>query len=129
MLYAHGAWLNLAGFYPHVGRLDEMVDAIGQATPPKMNRPHFACGCGGDTHHGAAQPSRSVPVVARYLASSATVEDAPVFEAHYLLATILERQGDKQAAAEQYGAALSQAKSFSPARDALDHLKRQTNRE
>jgi hypothetical protein len=56
------------------------------------------------------------------------VEDAPVCEAHYLLATIPERQGDKQPA-EQYGAALSQAKSFSPARDALDHLKRQTNRE
>jgi Tfp pilus assembly protein PilF len=59
----------------------------------------------------------------RYLSSNATVEDAPVFKAHYLLGTILEREGNKQAAAEQYRAALSLAKNFSPARDALNRLK------
>jgi len=40
-----------------------------------------------------------------------------------LLGTILEREGDKEAAAEQYGAALSLAKSFYPAQDALSRLK------
>jgi hypothetical protein len=50
------------------------------------------------------------------------MEDAPVFKAHYLLGTILEREGDKKAAAEQYRTALSLAKSFSPAQDALNRL-------
>ena len=61
----------------------------------------------------------------RYMASGATVEDAPVFKAHYLLA-ILEREGDLQAAAEQYRAALFLAKRFSPGQDALNRLKHQT---
>ena len=56
----------------------------------------------------------------RYVSSCGTVEDAPVFKAHYLLGTILERDGDKKAAAEQYQAALSLAKSFSPARDSFE---------
>lgn len=124
-----GAWLNLAGFYRHVGRWDEMADAIGQATAPKMNRPDLLVGAAEMLIKARRNLPEASQLLRRYLASSATVEDAPVFKAHYLLGTILERQGDKQAAAEQYRAALSLAKSFSPARDALDHLKQQTNSE
>ena len=56
------------------------------------------------------------------------MKDAPVFKAHYLLGTILEREGDKKAVAEQYRAALSLAKSFSPGQDALNRLIQQPNR-
>jgi len=56
--------------------------------------------------------------------SSPTVEQAPAFKAHYLLGTILEKQGNREQAAEQYRASLSMAKSFSRAQAALERLNR-----
>jgi hypothetical protein len=53
------------------------------------------------------------------------VEAAPAFKAHYLLGTALEQQGDKSAAAQEYRASLSLARSFTLAQDALDRLNRQ----
>ena len=50
------------------------------------------------------------------------VEGAPTFEAHYLLGSILEKMGDSQAAVVEYRAALSLAKDYSPAQDALKRL-------
>ncbi|MBZ5570411.1 MAG: hypothetical protein LAO09_00850, partial [Acidobacteriia bacterium] len=61
----------------------------------------------------------------RYLANG-TVEEAPAFKAHYLLGTLLEKDGDKAAAAQEYRAALALVSSFSPARDALNRLERQS---
>ena len=71
---------------------------------------------------------RSIPQAIRLLRhylSGGTVEESPAFKAHYLLGTLLEHQGDKRAAAEEYRAALSLAASFTPARNALDRLNRQ----
>ena len=52
------------------------------------------------------------------------VEQAPAFKAHYLLGTVLEKQGDKPAAAREYRTALTLAKSFSAAQEALDRVNR-----
>jgi Tfp pilus assembly protein PilF len=60
----------------------------------------------------------------RYIDSSATVEEAPVFKAHYMLGEVFEKQGDRQAAAEEYRAALSMAHSYTRAQDALKRLER-----
>ena len=66
----------------------------------------------------------AVQFLRRYLALNSKVEEAPAFKAHYLLGTALEKQGDKQAAAQEYRAALSLAKDFSRAQEALDRLNR-----
>jgi hypothetical protein len=58
----------------------------------------------------------------RYLSSSVTAEDAPVFKAHYLLGKMLEQQGLKTQAISQYETALAFAKDFAPARAALERL-------
>jgi len=122
---SHGAalaWLNLAFFYRHTGRLDAMQDAIRQASAAPMNQPEVLM-------EGAAillRSHRDLPqatqLLRRYLASNPTVEAAPAFKAHYLLGTALEQQGDKPAAAQEYRASLVLAKSFAPARTALDRL-------
>jgi tetratricopeptide (TPR) repeat protein len=122
-----GTWLNLAGFYRHTGRLAEMEDALGHATAPEMHRPDLLMGAA-EMLIGTGRYLEAAQLLRRYLSSDATVEDAPVFKAHYLLGTVLEREGDKQAAVEQYRAALSLAKNFSPAQDALNRLMRQTKR-
>lgn len=122
-----GAWLNLARFYRHRGRWNEMEDAIHHATAPEMHRPDLLL----DAAQMLIDSQRNLPGAAdllrRYISASGTVEDAPVFKAHYLLGTIQERNGDMQAAAEQYRAALALVKNYTLAQTALTRLKLVTN--
>jgi Flp pilus assembly protein TadD len=59
----------------------------------------------------------------RYL-STTTVEQAPPFKAHYMLGSILEKQGDRAGAAREYQTALALAKDFGRAREALIRVNR-----
>jgi tetratricopeptide (TPR) repeat protein len=65
-----------------------------------------------------------VQLLRTYLASDTKSEDAPAFQAHYLLGSILEKQGDRQGAVEEYRAALALAREFDSARQALERLSR-----
>jgi cytochrome c-type biogenesis protein CcmH/NrfG len=117
-----GTWMDLAQFYRRTNRFDEMQAAIQQATSAQKNQ-HVLL--------AAAEvlilTQRDLPAAAellrRYLASE-TVEDAPAFKAHYLLGCLLERQGNTQAAAQEYRNALSLARDFSLAQDALKRIDR-----
>ena len=124
---SHGSansWLNLAIFYRHTGRLDQMEAAIEHAASAQMD----PTGAVMDAAELLIRTKRNVPESARllrqYLSSQSTVEQAPAFKAHYLLGTVLEQQGNKQAAADEYRAALSLAKDFSLAHQALDRVNR-----
>jgi TolA-binding protein len=57
--------------------------------------------------------------VRKYLSLPAQNEEAPAFEAHYVLGEILEKQGDRSAAAEQYRASLALAGDYRPSQEAL----------
>jgi tetratricopeptide (TPR) repeat protein len=124
---SHGSansWLNLAIFYRHIGRLDEMEAAIQHAASAQMD----PTGAVMDAAELLIRTKRNVPESARllrqYLSSQSTVEQAPAFKAHYLLGTVLEQQGNKEAAADEYRAALALAKDFSLAHQALDRVNR-----
>jgi hypothetical protein len=56
----------------------------------------------------------------RYLA--APVEEGPAFKAHDQLGQLLERQGDRKAAAAEYRAAISLSQHFTRAQDGLKRL-------
>jgi tetratricopeptide (TPR) repeat protein len=121
---SHGganAWLNLALFYRKAGRLDDMQDALKKAASAPMDQPEVLV----DAASTLLRANRDLPfatqLVRRYLSSS-TVEQAPPFKAHYLLGNILEKQGDKQGAAKEYQAALTMAKDFGRAREALNRV-------
>ncbi len=122
---SHGAalaWLNLAFFYRHTGRLDAMEDAIRHASSAPMSQPEVLMESAAillRTHRDLPQATQ---LLRRYLAFNPTVEAAPAFKAHYLLGIALEQQGDKPAAAQEYRASLVLAKSFAPAQTALDRL-------
>jgi len=114
-------WLNLALFLRRQKRFDEMEQAIvklSQAPMPKL-----------DVLVEASQmlyrAGRSYPFVkellSRYLASG-PVEAAPAFKAHYLLGLLLEKQGDKAGAAQEYRASLSLARNFGMAQQALNRV-------
>lgn len=119
-----GPWLALANFYRRSRRYPEMEEAVIRATDPKFARP--------DVLMEAAQvlitAGRNFPgateLLQRYIHSQATVEDAPVFKAHYLLGLVLEKEGNKAGAAEQYRTALGLAKGYAVAQNALNHVQR-----
>jgi tetratricopeptide (TPR) repeat protein len=122
---SHGAalaWLNLAFFYRHTGRMVPMEDAIRHATASPMDRPEVLM----ESAEMLLRSKRDLPqasqLLRRYLSAGSTVEAAPAFKAHYLLGTALEQQGDKPAAAQEYRASLSLAKRFALAQTALNRL-------
>jgi TolA-binding protein len=70
--------------------------------------------------------NRALPQAAEqmkaYIQSGQTVEEAPLFRAHYLLGEILTKSGDKAQAVAEYRAALALASSYQPAAAALSRL-------
>ena len=117
-----GTWMALARFYRRASRFDEMEHAIRQATAPQLNRPDVLLSAADLLIKSDRNLAEAVHLLERYVSSPTTTEDAPVFKAHYLLGTVLERQGHRQEAVEQYQAALSLAREFVPARNALKRL-------
>lgn len=118
---AGGPWLALARFYRRVSRFDDMQQALGRATAPELNRPDLLVGAA-EILMQTGKLEGAAHLLERYLSSPTTVEDAPVFKAHYLLGTVLERQGHPQQAIAQYQVALSFARNFAPARSAIERL-------
>jgi tetratricopeptide (TPR) repeat protein len=117
-------WFNLALFYRHQQRWDAMEDAINHATSAQVDRPEILVESGEVLIRSGRNFPAAVRFLRRYLALNSKVEEAPAFKAHYLLGTALEQQGDMQAAAQEYRAALSLARDFSRAQEALDRLNR-----
>jgi tetratricopeptide (TPR) repeat protein len=122
---SHGSansWLNLALFYRRAGRLDDMENAIRHASSAQMNQPEVLVDAAVTLVRAGRDLPAAIQLLRRYLSSNSTVEQAPAFRAHYLLGTLLEKEGDKQAAAQEYRAALSMARGFSQAQTALSRL-------
>jgi tetratricopeptide (TPR) repeat protein len=119
-----GVWFSLAQFYRRTGEIDKMQDAVQHAVSAQNNR-HILMPAAEALIHSNRDVPGAIVLLRRYL-SGTTVEEAPAFKAHYLLGTLLEQQGDKWAAQEEYRATLALAKDFKQARTALDRLNQQT---
>lgn len=117
-------WLSLASFYRRRNRLNDMEDAVYRASNGVIKKSDVWVDAAEVLYKGGRNFPAAIGYLRKYLASNSTVEDAPAFQAHYLLGTILEKEGDKQAAAEEYRAALSMAHEFSAAQDALARVNR-----
>jgi len=117
------AWLNLAGFYRHTNRLDDMQQALRTMESRPLDHPAALVDAAGMLLRTGRDALMAIRLLRRYIALPNTVEEAPVFKAHTLLGELLERQGDRPAAAEEYRAALAMAHTF---RQAQDGLKRST---
>jgi tetratricopeptide (TPR) repeat protein len=117
------AWLNYALFLRRQRRFDEMEQTILKLSQSPMSRL--------DVLVEAAQillrAERNYPFAAqllnRYLATG-PVEEAPAFKAHYLLGMVLEKQGEKAGAAEQYRASLALVSNWGLAKQALNRVAR-----
>jgi tetratricopeptide (TPR) repeat protein len=121
---SHGgalAWLNLALFYRHENRFDDMEQALRTMESRPLDRPESLMDGGAVLLRTGRDSQLAIKLLRKYLAS-ATVEQGPAFKAHYLLGELLERQGDREGAAEQYNAALNLAHEYRKADQALKRV-------
>jgi cytochrome c-type biogenesis protein CcmH/NrfG len=115
-------WLNLASFYKRQKRMNEMDTAITSAIAADKKRPNVLFDAAQILFGAGRNFVGAANCVRKYLAGGSTVEEAPAFQAHYLLGMILEKQGDKAGAAAEYKAALALASDYDRARTALNKL-------
>jgi tetratricopeptide (TPR) repeat protein len=111
------AWFELASFFFHANRLDEMEQALRTMESSPVDRPDSLM----DGASLLLRTDRDYALAARLLRRylSSPVEEAPAFKAHDTLGRLLEKQGDRHAAAEEYRAALALAHSFARAQEDL----------
>jgi tetratricopeptide (TPR) repeat protein len=114
------AWLNLAIFYRHTNRLDQMELALITMETRPLDRPESLM----DGASLLLRTARGYPMAIRFLRRylQSPVEQGPAFKAHYLFGQLLEKQGDRSAAAAEFRAALALAHTYTPAREALRRL-------
>lgn len=116
-------WVELAYFYRRLGRLQDMEAAIHSSlkAPGHDGTPEY------DAAFLLLRTGRNFPVAVRMLRDyldNHTSEDGPAFRAHYLLGELLDKQGDREGATQEFRAALALASQFRPARDALARVSR-----
>src|SRR6202165_3453136 len=123
---SHGgahAWLNLALFYRHHDRLDEMEQALRTMESRPLDRPESLMDGGSIVLRTGRNYALGIELVRKYL-SGPTVEEGPAFKAHYIVGQLLEKQGDRPAAAQEYRAALALAREYTRAQEALKRAER-----
>jgi len=118
-------WLNLALLYKHTNRLDDMEKALTHATTAKIAQNEVLVESGEILMRTGRSLPKAADLVRRYIASGPPTEKSPLFKAHYVLGTILEKQADKNGAAAEYRTSLALARNFSPAQQALNRVTKQ----
>jgi tetratricopeptide (TPR) repeat protein len=116
-------WLALASYYRRQNRLNDMEQAINKAVAAEKKPVRSsALFDGASLLLRAGRIPQAAQFLKKYLSSQEKVEDAPVFQAHFMLGQILEKQGDRAGAAQEYQAALNLAKDYREAREALNRV-------
>ena len=114
------AWLDLASFLRRANRLDEMEQALRNLESSPLDHPPSLV----DGASMLLRTGRDLPLAVRLLRRylSSPVEEAPAFKGRDVLGQLLEKQGDRQAAAEEYRAALALARNYTRAREDLKRV-------
>lgn len=122
---SHGrasAWLNLGLFYQHRQQFEQMEKALQQVQSAPLDRPEALVDAAEILIHTQRDLPEAIQLLRAYLSSNAKVEQAPAFKAHFLLGTANEELGRTKDAAAEYKTALSMAKEFRPAQQALQRV-------
>ena len=115
------AWLNLAFFYRNRKRYDEMEQAFVKMSQAPMPAREVLVEAANSLLRTDRAFSFAIDLLKRYFAEG-PVEEAPAFQAHYMLGQLLEKQGDKAGASAEYRAGLALARNYEPARQALKRV-------
>lgn len=118
----HHQLVDLASFYRRVNRVDEMESAIERSVELNTHNDSALIDSAGLLLRVGRNLTLANDLVHRYINQGTRSEDAPLFQAQYLLGEILEKQGNTQAAKQAYLAARNNASDFTPAASALKRL-------
>ena len=111
------AWVDFAIFLRHSNRIDEMVEAVRKLESSPVDRPESLMDGASLLFRTGREAPLAIRLLRRYLESP--VEQGPAFRAHELLGQLFEQQGERQAAAEEYRAAVALAHNYRPAHQEL----------
>jgi tetratricopeptide (TPR) repeat protein len=115
------SWLDLGNFYFHAHRFDDMEQAFRNMESGSADRPESFMHAADILLRADRDRALAIRLVRRYL-SSGTVEEGPAFKAHQVLGQLLEKQGDRQGAAEEYRAALALSHTYARAQQDLKRI-------
>ncbi len=114
------AWVDLASLLLHNNRIEGMEQVLrGLETAPVAQREALMDGASMLLRSGRDYPV-AVLLCRRYLESP--VEDGPAFKAHEYLGQLLEKQGDRPAAAAEFRAALALWHNYARAQESLKRV-------
>jgi Tfp pilus assembly protein PilF len=116
--------LSLGSFFQRRGRMAEAEATVNQAIGAAAGTPpgHLFWDGAALLYRAGRNFNGAAGMLRTYINGAQHSENAPLFQAYYLLGTIQEKLGDKNAAAQQYRAALSLARAFEPAQLALKRV-------
>lgn len=117
------AWAELAIFFRHTNRLDEMDQALRELENAPVDDALALMDGASLTVRTGRDPALGIRLLQRYF-SVGSVEEGPAFRAHEYWGQLLERQGDHRGAAQEYRAALALFHSYRRAQDDLKRVER-----
>jgi tetratricopeptide (TPR) repeat protein len=115
------AWLELAIFFRHVNRLDDMEKAVRQMENAPIDHHEALMDGASLLMRTGRDPALGIRLLQRYF-SAGTVEEGPAFKAHEYWGQLLERQGDHRGAAAEYRAALALFHNYHRAEEGLKRV-------
>ncbi len=114
------AWVDLANLLLHTTRIDDMEQVLrGLESAPVAQREAMLEGAGLLLRAGRDYPL-AIRLLRHYLESP--VEQGPAFIAHDYLGQLIEKQGERQAAAEEFRAALALSHTYVRAQEDLKRV-------
>jgi len=117
-------WVELAHFYRRAKRFNEMEQAANQSLATAHEGEVSEFDVAELLLHGGRNFNGAIQALRHYVGQADPAEEGPVFQAYYLIGTLLEKQGKKKEAAAAYQQALDLAAEYKPARDALARVSR-----
>lgn len=115
-------WLNLAHLYGDMKRWNDMDQAIMNGLSSNNKPVEALYNAASDYYRVGRNLPQAAAMLRKYVASAPSNDEAPRFQAYYLLGQVLEKAGDPAAAAAEYRNALSLASNYGPASDALKRV-------
>ncbi len=115
------AWTELAIFFRHVNRLDDMQKALHEVETAPVDHHEALMDAASLLMRTGRDPALGIRLLRRYF-SVGPVEEGPAFKAHEYWGQLLERQGDHHGAAQEYRAALALFHNYHRAQEDLTRV-------
>jgi tetratricopeptide (TPR) repeat protein len=115
------AWLELAIFFRHANRLDDMEKALHEVENAPVDHHEALMDGSSLLVRTGRDPALGIRLLRRYF-SVGPVEEGPAFKAHEYWGQLLERQGDHRGAAQAYHTALALYRNFRRAQEGLKRV-------